>query len=1115
MLRPFLIVGVGGSGGKTLRVIRDDLQNRLEKAGWRGPIPAAWQFVHIDVPTIADGNDPDLPGQLPAGEYQGLVGAGVDYRTIDAALTQKGGNHLHSALGGWRPNPDKVNIPASRGAGQYRALGRVITVGGLDRVRDSVRKAHRAMTGVQVVSELQSVTQQLGGEATAVVADPTVIVISSIAGGSGSGAVMDVCDVIRSLDENWAEDIVGVLYAPDVFDYLPEEARRGVRPNSLAALSELLNGYWSESGPSVGTAELFASHGVQFGASRRLGPRYPFLVGARNEYVTFQTQNDVYRALGRSLASWVISATLQDHMSAYIQAQWSATASSVRDRMPMHTDGMETPFVALGSSRVSLGRDRFRDYAGQHIARASVDRVLNYHERSRAKDDDRPGSALVRDQAAQSFGRFLRRSGLDERGTEQNQIVDALLPESTNPRVRDAAAQMLRKVQEGIDPKGSRASEVSRAILATLHDHRVAFQRDQLTEQSKVAAAWAKNIQQHLANEVALSVAREGAPVAAELLRKLKTEVGQVRDELAGESQQLRRRVAAVEQEVVSDISDSATAVILRDTGTLKSAINRAAGSLLAEAQADVRDLAVEVIPDLTQNLLEPLLEALQHGRERLEAAANGSADGRPSEILGWPEGDLLPHHLKPAPNEFLLEPADGFPALLRDVVHRTVGGEGSARDARDVADVEVILGAEEIADNGTDKQQLVVVERTWVPRHDRFHDSASAAPVPARFVLAADASQLKARADHWVMRPGTPIGKLMLEGLRDYLDPEAGSPKDHEDRLDRFRGQLVAALNAASPLVSINASVLVQVHERHEIKYNVSFSEIPLPDRSPAKVLIRDLLEQRGQWTEKVAKAFTDTGGAAIDIFTVLGEPYEPVVFDSLMKPIAAEWGQRSAAVDTRAEFWRWRRARPLTEALPFSAAMLANIVRGWFTASLLKQLRADTDPAVFVPAQHGGAGAHAPFPARLLTPADPTGPELLPSILESFVLAMLDVNTTESLLPVAPYRRLADLGLETSGGADVRSGELRAWILEGSNALAGAASTTNSWEERKAEVLERLARLKATYSEHEARYDARRELLDAPLSYELGHVVLAALADISAAVEGMRKDDEGGIWN
>lgn len=1113
MLRPFLIVGVGGSGGKTLRVVRDDLVSRLDKAGWTGEFPAAWQFLHIDVPTVADGNDQDLPGQLPAGNYQGLVGTGVDYRTIDSALVQKGGAHLHDALGGWRPNPDKVNIPASRGAGQYRALGRIITIGGLDRVRDAVRRAHRSMTGTQVVAELQAATRVLGGEPAAVHAEPTVIVVSSIAGGSGSGAVIDVCDVIRSLDESWAEDIVGVLYAPDVFDYLPEEARRGVRPNSLAALSELLNGYWAESGASQGTAELFASHGVQVGASRRLGPRFPFLVGARNEAVTFQTQNDVYRALGKSLASWVTSETLQDTMSAYIQAQWSATASSVRDKMPMHSDGMEAPFVALGSARVSLGRDRFRDYSSQHLARAAIDRVLTQHEGSRSKDDDRPGAALVRDIATQSFQRFLKRSGLDERGAEQNQIIDALMPESTQERVRSAASQMLTKVRDGIDPKGSRAGDVSRAILANLHDQRLAFQRDQLAAQSAVAADWSKSIQKHLVTEVALTIAREGAPVTAELVRQLKTEVSQVRDELVGEAQQLRRRVAAVDQEVAGDLADSATAVILRETGSLKAAINRAAGSLLMEAQADVRDLSAEMIPDLVRNLVEPMLEAVEHGRERLESGV-AESDDRALDVSTWPEGDLVPHHIKPAPNEFLLEPADNFPDLLRETVLRTVGGE-RPHEARATADIEVILGAEDIDAHGAASQTLLIAERLWVPRHERFHDSASAAPTPARFELASGPAQFKKRADAWVTRPGTAVGNLVAQGLRDYLDPEAVSPREHEARLDRFDGQLSAALNAAAPLVSINPSVLVQVHERHEIKYNLSFSEIPLPDRSPGKERVHKLLEARGQWTDKVAKAFTDRNGASIDIFTVLGEPYEPVVFDSLMKPIATEWGQRAAAVDTRAEFWRWRRARPLTEAVPFSSAMLARMVRGWFTASLLKQLDLETAARIYVPAPSSGSGDYRDFPKPLLTPAAANGPDLLPSILESFSLAMLEVNTTESLRPVDGYRRLADLGQETSAGADVRSGELRAWIVDGANTLQAAADPAGSWEARQAQALERLSKLRAVYADHEAKYAARRDLLDAPLSYELSHVTLAALADLASAVESMRKDDDGGIWN
>src|SRR4051794_38786926 len=138
MLRPFLMIGVGGSGGKTLRVVRDELLRRMEQLGWEGDLPAAWQLLHLDVPTQADGSDPDLPAQLPPGDYRGLVKTGLTYRHIDAALAGTGRTPAGDAMGTWRPDPDKVNIPASKGAGQYRALGRVITLASLQEVRDAV-----------------------------------------------------------------------------------------------------------------------------------------------------------------------------------------------------------------------------------------------------------------------------------------------------------------------------------------------------------------------------------------------------------------------------------------------------------------------------------------------------------------------------------------------------------------------------------------------------------------------------------------------------------------------------------------------------------------------------------------------------------------------------------------------------------------------------------------------------------------------------------------------------------------------------------------------------------------------------------------------------------------
>ena len=78
MLSKFLLVGVGGSGGKTLRALKNNLELRLTQAGWDTGLPAAWQLLHIDSPVIQDGTGFPAP-MLPATDYMGLSKAGQKY----------------------------------------------------------------------------------------------------------------------------------------------------------------------------------------------------------------------------------------------------------------------------------------------------------------------------------------------------------------------------------------------------------------------------------------------------------------------------------------------------------------------------------------------------------------------------------------------------------------------------------------------------------------------------------------------------------------------------------------------------------------------------------------------------------------------------------------------------------------------------------------------------------------------------------------------------------------------------------------------------------------------------------------------------------------------------
>jgi hypothetical protein len=72
MLSPFLIIGVGGSGGKTIRAMRQTLLRRLRAKGWKGEFPEAWQFLEIDTISTQGGGNFSAP-LLPANQFLGLV----------------------------------------------------------------------------------------------------------------------------------------------------------------------------------------------------------------------------------------------------------------------------------------------------------------------------------------------------------------------------------------------------------------------------------------------------------------------------------------------------------------------------------------------------------------------------------------------------------------------------------------------------------------------------------------------------------------------------------------------------------------------------------------------------------------------------------------------------------------------------------------------------------------------------------------------------------------------------------------------------------------------------------------------------------------------------------
>ena len=447
---------------------------------------------------------------------------------------------------------------------------------------------------------------------------------------------------------------------------------------------------------------------------------------------------------------------------------------------------------------------------------------------------------------------------------------------------------------------------------------------------------------------------------------------------------------------------------------SIELAVKRGVQCLHYESEASLRDLAVKLIPDLAKNVVAPLRDALSEAHQEL-VRDDTSQGGQPAKTALWPTGEDVPNRLRPAPNEFLVDPVEDYPRVFSTYVKKTVGAKAPGSDLRDAA-IQVLTGSDELTDS---EQKLIDCKQAWVPMYTGLHASATDTPSRASFKFDLAAERLRGRADAWVSDPSPPIGRYVHESLRNYL----GDKADPDD--------LAAARPASRPRSSPRSTP----RRRWSTSTRASSSRFTTrtrsvrsasPAASPSRRTRVVATSSSGSWRAAAAgrprwrRHCRTRADESIDFFSVLSEPYEPVVFWSLMGPIASEWGARSQNPDTRQEFWRWRRARPLTEFVPVSPGIRKAMVRGWFTASLMGQLRLDGPKAeIFVPGETGGPGRWMSFPQPLLVDDISAQYEYLPVVLQSLPLALVDVAVQASLDPTTPYRRLRQLGEAVAVGS------------------------------------------------------------------------------------------------
>ena len=1110
MLQKFLFVGLGGSGGKTLRFLYEDLQRRLAAVGWHGELPAGWQFLHIDVPLLADGLSPDLPPQLSRRAYVGLADKGVTYMDLDRRL-EKMGPAVEDYAAPWRPRADLVHVDPQIGAGQYRAVGRIILAAMLDVVVRRIQEAKSAIEDAAADEDLSRAALLLTGDASVSEQKPQVVLVSSIAGGSGASILLDVADLIRHLADPWGDKSAAFLYLPDVFAEVPVAQRAGVTANALACVSELMNAYWADNTiENQVPLALLTHNGVTPEAGSRRGPRYPFLVGRTNNGgVRYATQSDVYRAVAKSLASWISNPHVQDRMAVSVLGNWENTARREVDLSRLSDgQGKEVPFSGMGYASVGLGRERFALYAAQRLTAHAVDHILRGHVNEDVNAERLHPTEAAAQRAAVVRHQFVDEAGLKELGHKDNQIIDALRG-GEGQASRQQQLQILRAdLLEQVAGTGAHEIEAHQAltrVLTRYRDSEPAIVGRIHEDDAARARVWFEDVQERIMRSASRLLGQEGALVTEMVISETAEELrNSVVPELRHEAQAAFGYASQHEERVRGKFAGLSGHIRPTDNPAVLQALDECSNSAYAQAEARLLQLAAALAADLADNLLGPLLEALKQAREGLAVEDQGTPE-QPSVVKRWSRG-TVPTYLRPAQNEVTLEDIDDYPAVFLSRVRATV-------DVRDELGAQALAVRQVISgENPLDEDKPPTVirqERMWIPREQSLN--LTRPPARASFRVSLTVEQMFERADAWVRTPGTAIATHIGESLRHWLEPENEDARTSSERLTRFATGLAQARRASAPLLELDAGRESLVH-RNILSAGHAASEVvtpfPFPEGHPGRKVVRETFH--GASEDQLAAMFDDKDVADIEFTTFLSAPVQPMVIRSLYEPIKADWIQRNRQPN-QGKFWDRRRTRPLVEFVPAPPETLMAWLRGWHVARLLDWVQVGDQNRE--PVRLWTPKGMVDFPHPLVGPLVSDLGDLLPALLESFALTLLDEPETS----MAPYWQLEVLGLLGEVPArpddDAVAKAFATWIRTGES-LPGAPDV--SLVPKTATPQERVETVLECLREYEGRYERLSLERGAGVSraWELRQVLPTAARDVRKFVESIPMHRTEGPW-
>lgn len=1141
-MKKFLIVGCGGSGGATLRYLMDQLRADLRPYGIE-QLPPAWQFLQIDVPTEPEKSEGLGSIRDLGGRYLSVSSPGNAYtlvaNNVEQSLIPR--NALRALLG-WSPSPKEAaaHVPVTKGAGQYRAVGRMLTLTDLSDIQQEMKRAWEQLQRPDAWGSLPTRYPSTYDPAAGVIP----MVVGSMAGGSGASMFLDVCRLLGRLPGLNRSDLGVFLFTADVFSSLPETDRTGVDGNALGAIGEIIAAQTRASDAS--DAELFSALGippepVDEAAFARVFP-IGSSIGGDGARFGGGTPDGVFRGLGRALAATMASdEATQQYVKSKIENPNPPAIN--REYLGWGTDSAIFPWGSFGYASLSLGRDRYAEYASQRLARNAFDRLVTGHLNPQSQ---LPATEQLNTLVDSQWNTVLDRLRFPPTGAHiRGWFTTSAFPAS----VRDAEAR--RTITEAVNMLNSEAPGQAAAWVESIRVRLPHFQQgaaDKVREAAYLwANGWTAELERDIQEEFLRAMTQLGVPYARAVVRRLRSQLNPVIDELRGASAEgmgqplvmdpeVTNRALALKKTVIGPGHAVAEMISTGYFTSAQKALNREAARLAANVLSSyVNDVLAGLERTADNNLLN-----LERAQKAAPSEA-GLAQLATNVYTEWPqESDLVPARFDHAENEVLLTTSREFPAQFKVDVLASVPSVGIYDSARDHMVSELTIGRWETA-GGVRGQFDVLTQRVaWRPSALPV-DPITQTPTPTSqpvYDLAITPADLLARAREHLRRPDQPFQRFSGQSIEEFLSDRIQPDSVLAARADEFVNKFQETMRLARPLVGVSPPMIQVMHPGTSLLYQYSFSDIPVSRNAPVATRITALLESDSSLDSSTVQRFGDAlkdnlRDSRIAMFGSYPK-YSPVVFSSLLEQIQNRWA--GAPEQALSDLWQWKRTRPLPASLAMGAAEQRVMVAGWFLGRLLGAVIVPSSAQAKDPVQvwDFAGGEWAAFPARLLTPPARfrSQDDWLPSVLESHSLAVVQCNSDVNLRALRPYRALraiADESPEKPHGAFGASSGVRHladWLTSGqwpsgqpSKVItAPELSAAGATPQVRAEAVKAWLEAVATYvgeqyltagtgvgalGQRKPRIDNITQLAKAPMFAEIAELVHSVLGELITAVD------------